>query len=103
MQDGGQPALSSEQKTVLRIVASTDHTPVFDRSSYIFNVSQEAEIGDEVGKVSAVSKSGSSVLTYSFKSTQTYFAVDSNNVCDTLFINNLYRGAKLLPTLDHHI
>jgi hypothetical protein len=85
-QDGGNPALSTDQKVVLRLVASTDVTPVFDRSVYIFNVSQEAEIGDEVGTVHAVTKSGSSVLTYTFKSPQTYFAVGRSNVCDLSFL-----------------
>ena len=93
-QDGGSPALSSEQKIVLRVVASTDVTPVFDQSVYIFNVSQEAEIGDEIGRVRAESKSESSELTYSFKSIQTYFAVDRNNVCAT---------ACFLPLPDHHV
>jgi hypothetical protein len=89
-QDAGEPALSSQQKILLRLVSSTDVTPVFDRSAYFFNVSQEAEIGDEVGEVRAVSKSGSSVLTYRFKSTQTYFTVHSNNVCDGVCIHSVY-------------
>ena len=84
-QDAGDPALSSQQKIVLRLVATTDVTPVFDRSAYFFNVSQEAEIGDEVGEVRAVSKSASSVLTYRFKSAQTYFTLGPSNVREIVF------------------
>ncbi|XP_028399799.1 protocadherin Fat 4-like isoform X2 [Dendronephthya gigantea] len=78
-QDGGNPSLSSEQKIVLRVTDSSDGTPMFGRSVYLFNVSQTAAIGDKVGDVLAVSKSGSDSLTYSFKSTQTYFAIDGNS------------------------
>ena len=79
-QDGGSPALSSEQKIVLRVTDSSDGTPVFGKSVYLFNVSQTAAIEDKVGDVFAVSKSGSNNLTYSFKSWQTYFEIHGNNV-----------------------
>ena len=92
--DGGSPALSSERKIVLRLLASADTIPVFDQSVYVFNVSQEAESGNEIGRVRAESKSDSSELTYSFKSVQMYFAVDRNNVCVR---------ASMPPALDHHV
>ena len=80
VRDGGTPAMSSYLTVIFRIASAADEHPLFNKSFYHFNVSEDAHVGATVGEVFARTKSTSNIITYDFVSEQSHFKINKNNV-----------------------
>lgn len=47
------PLLENTVAVTITVIESKNHAPVFEKDQYFFNVSENAEIGVIIGKVSA--------------------------------------------------
>ena len=54
--DSGTPELSSNATVIVRVIDKNDNEPVFKKSKYSFNVSEDVAVKTNIGQVVATDK-----------------------------------------------
>ena len=79
--DNGNPPLFTWYNTTITILDINDNPPIFENTSYMFNVSHDASVNSDVGSVLAVdADSGENAIVAYNLTNNTYFEITSNGV-----------------------
>ena len=79
--DNGNPPLFTWYNTTIIILDINDNPPIFENTSYMFNVSHDASVNSDVGSVLAVdADSGENAIVAYNLTNNTYFEITSNGV-----------------------